>query len=71
MRELHEIGETHRGKCLAERLARRRQRGELRVGGRQDDDFAGGLTEVGGLGSVGDDTRLSSEKMYRSAERNS
>ena len=69
MRELHDVGETHGGKRLAERPARRRQRGEFRVGGRQDDDVARGLTEVDGLAAVGDDTRLGLEKVHWSVER--
>ena len=69
VRELHEVGETHGGKRLAERPARRRQRGELGVGGRQDDDVTRGLTEVDGLGAVGDDTRLGLEKVHWSVER--
>ena len=66
--ELHEVGETHGGKRLAECRARGRQRGELGVGGREHDDVAGGLTEVDGFAAVGDDTGLGPEKMHRSVE---
>ena len=69
MRELHEIGETHDGKRLAECPARRRERGELGIGRRQDDDVAWSLTEVDGVAAVGNDTRLSLEKMHRFVER--
>ena len=64
VRELHEVGETHGGKRFAEGVARRRQRGELGVGGRQDDDVARGLSEVDRCAAVGDDARLGLEKMH-------
>ena len=69
VRELHEVGETHGGKRLAERPARRGQRGKLGVGGRQDDDVARGLPEVDGFTAVGDDARLGLEKVHWSVER--
>ena len=69
VRKLHEVGEPHGGKRLAEGRARRRERGKLGVGGRKDDNLGGGLTEVDGLAAVGDDARLSLEQVHGTVER--
>ena len=52
MGELHEVGEPQRGEAVAEAGARAGEAGQLGVRGGEEDDVAGGLSEIDGLGLV-------------------
>ena len=52
MGELHEVGEPQRGEAVAEAGARASEAGQLGVRGGEEDDVAGGLSEIDGFGLV-------------------
>ena len=68
MGELHEVGEPQRGEVVAEAGAHAREAGQLGIRGGEEDDVAGGLSEIDGLGLV--DRRAGSglEEVHREGE---